>query len=83
MPRMVTLSVISSNETSCRLEAEGMFGVTEMDFPISVEVLKKGIEAWDNGAYVQDAFSTLDADHREFLMTGMLPEQFDEVCGDD
>jgi hypothetical protein len=81
MPRMVNLSVVSSTTSSCRLKAEGFMGVTEMDFNVPVDVIAKGIEAWDNGTMVQNAFPMLDADHREFLMTGMLPDQFNAMCG--
>lgn len=32
------------------------------------------LEAWRNGAYIQDAFHDLDADDRELIMTGTHPE---------
>ena len=34
---------------------------------------------WVSGAYIQDAFSMLDAGEREFLMTGITPDQFDNM----
>lgn len=39
------------------------------------------IEVWASGAgaLVQDAFPELDADQREFLMSGATPEEWDEM----
>jgi hypothetical protein len=41
--------------------------------------------AWmrgDDGRYVQEAFPHLSADDREFLLTGITPEEWDELYGD-
>ena len=35
--------------------------------------------AYNAGALVQDAFPDLDADAREFLMTGITPEEWAET----
>lgn len=35
--------------------------------------------SYPNTALIQDAFSELTDDEREFLMTGMTPEQWDET----
>ena len=32
---------------------------------------------------VQDVFPTLDADQREFIMTGMTPVEWDTLCGNE
>lgn len=42
-----------------------------------------GYYAWKNGALVQEAFPNETADAREFLMTGICPECFDSMGGDD
>lgn len=34
---------------------------------------------WDNGALIQDAFPFLNADEREFLMTGTPPEVWNKI----
>jgi hypothetical protein len=36
---------------------------------------------WQFRPHVQDAFPQLDADHREFLMTGITPEEWAELMG--
>lgn len=54
----------------------------EMEFPPE---LQDRIEAWcgdPRSASVQVAFPELDADHREFLMTGITPEEWAETMGE-
>ena len=41
--------------------------------------LKQGMEAYKNGARIQDAFSDFDAEQREFLMTGTCPACWDDL----
>ena len=40
------------------------------------------IAAWKNGLYAQDAFPELDADQREFIMTGYTPAEWDKLFGE-
>ena len=42
----------------------------------SVVVNLHDIESWECGALVQDAFPYLNADEREFLISGMNPTEF-------
>lgn len=42
-----------------------------------------GYYAWKKGALIQDAFQNDTADAREFLITGICPECFDSMGGDD
>lgn len=52
--------------------------------PISHKDFCNGMWAWNrDGKYIQDAFPTLSADDREFLMTGITPEEWDELFGDE
>jgi hypothetical protein len=46
-----------------------------MEIPVTVEQ----IEAWQNGELIQRAMPNLNADQREFLMTGMLLGEWDEL----
>lgn len=45
----------------------------ELDIPVTAEQ----IAAWNNGALIQDAMPNISASHREFLMSGILPEEWD------
>jgi hypothetical protein len=46
--------------------------VHQMDLPITQEQL----ERWKNGELVQNVFRHLNADQREFIMTGITPEEW-------
>jgi hypothetical protein len=37
------------------------------------------MKAWEAGTLIQDALPFLDADRREFIMTGMTPEMWDQM----
>jgi len=50
-----------------------------MDLPITPEEL----ERWRSGALIQDVFPQLSADQREFLMTGVTKEEWDETFKDE
>ena len=55
-------------------------GVTRtMDLPITlVQIL-----AWQHGKLVQEAFPQLNADQREFIMTGISAEEWDEIFAEE
>ncbi len=40
-------------------------------------------DAWQNGQFIQNAMPELTADEREFLLTGMTPEEWDEAFGEE
>ena len=80
MPRMVELSAHPlNNNTKCEVTAIGFMGESKMVLPLSLGALQQGIDAWDGGAYVQNAFPTLNAGQREFLMSGILPDEFAKI----
>jgi len=51
----------------------------EMILSISYDEWKVAYAKWNAGALIQDAFPMLDAGEREFLMTGITPDQFDNM----
>lgn len=53
--------------------------IREMDIPVTTEQL----EAWMNGELIQDVMPNISADEREFLMTGVTPEEWDSVFSDE
>jgi len=56
--------------------------VSEMQFTgINWMDLRKGIAEWKNGKLIQDALPTLTTNQREFLLTGMTPEEWKRVFG--
>lgn len=52
--------------------------VTTMDLPIT----QAQIDAWSDGALAQEAFPDLTADQREFLISGITPEEWDMIFGE-
>jgi type IV secretory pathway ATPase VirB11/archaellum biosynthesis ATPase len=48
---------------------------------IEIPVTEAQIEAWQNGVLIQKAMPNLTADQREFLMTGVTPEEWEAEFG--
>jgi len=42
-----------------------------------IPVTEAQLEAWQSGELIQNAMPNLSADDREFLMTGITPEEWD------
>lgn len=49
--------------------------LNQLDLPIT----DRQLATWKAGAYVQDAFPQLSADEREFLISGLLPGEYDAI----
>lgn len=45
----------------------------------NLDDLDVGVRKWISGEFIQDALGWLNADQREFIMTGMTPEEWDET----
>lgn len=50
---------------------------TTREIPVTEEQLAR----WNNGTLIQNAMPNISADDREFLMTGITPEEWNEVFG--
>ncbi len=48
-----------------------------------IDVTQEQFMAWRNGALIQDAMPNLSASEREFLMTGITDEEWEEHFADD
>lgn len=49
----------------------------------NIDATEEHFAAWYNGALIQDAFPHLSADDREFIITGITPEEWEEEFGED
>jgi hypothetical protein len=49
----------------------------QRDIPVTATQLT----AWYGGALIQNAMPNVSADDREFLMTGLTPEEWEETFG--
>lgn len=41
--------------------------------------LVEGVDNWQNGMLIQNALPELTSEEREFLMTGLLPEEWNAI----
>jgi hypothetical protein len=53
-----------------------------MEIPLSVEEFNTAASAWQSGVLIQNAFPTLNADQREFIKTGITPQEWESVFGE-
>ena len=49
---------------------------------MELDVTKKQFEDWRGGMLLQDAFSNLNRDEREFIKSGSTKEEWDNAFGD-
>ena len=86
MPRPIDLLCpptwsFEQNELGLRVSRRSVFTkeMNSMVLPVSQE----RIELWASGggALIQDAFPELNADQREFLMSGATPEEWEAMFG--
>lgn len=49
--------------------------IRTLEIPVTAEQL----ETWQAGAYIQDAMPELEPAQREFLMTGITTQEWDEL----
>jgi hypothetical protein len=53
--------------------------ITSMLLGIDLPDFVHDFEVWQSGALIQDAFPELSADAREFIKTGISPEEWDAM----
>jgi hypothetical protein len=46
-----------------------------------IDVTTEQLEQWEGGALIQNCMSHLNVDDREFIMTGITPEDWDAEFG--
>ena len=57
-------------------------GNNVVDFPMNIKIFEVCLEKRKNGMMVQQAFPRLNADFREFLISGIVPGKWDELFGE-
>ena len=50
---------------------------------LEIDISEEQYQNWSSGALLQDCAPHLSADDREFIMTGVTPEEWGEAFGDD
>jgi len=46
-----------------------------------IDVSQRQLNSWNSGTLIQNAMPNLSADDREFLMTGITPEEWNSAFG--
>ena len=50
---------------------------------MTIPVTQAQLDDWDSGTLIQDAMPSLSADEREFIMTGITPDVWEELFAED
>jgi hypothetical protein len=50
---------------------------------LNIPVTQTQLDNWNRGKLIQDAMPNLSEDEREFILTGILPEQWDAMFAED
>ena len=66
---------------SLKVHCKSGSGTKFMVIKTSYHDFINGIWRYNEGLLMQDAFPTLNADEREFLISGTLPDEFNEMFG--
>ena len=56
---------------------------TGIERTLDLDITQEQVDAYNNGALVQNAFPNLSADDREFIMTGVTAEEWTDAFGED
>lgn len=74
--------VIGEAKTLVRKASQLTGKLTEMLIGINFNDFVKAFDAWDAGELIQNAFPTLSADEREFIKTGISPQEWEAMFGE-
>lgn len=55
----------------------------EMIFNCNIAFITQGFDKYNEGKLIQDAFPYLSPDEREFLMTGLTPQEWEDLFKDE
>ncbi len=50
---------------------------------LELDVTARQIASWEKGELIQDAMPNLTPDEREFIKTGVTPDEWDDIFGVD
>jgi hypothetical protein len=56
---------------------------TGIERTLEINITQDQFDAWKNGMLIQDAMPNISAEDREFVMTGTIKEEWDELKFDD
>jgi len=81
-PTLETMENNMKNDLSRRNKFVRRSSLTDKVSSMMIAVSYAQVVAWeDGGELIQKAMPNLTADEREFLMTGITPEEWADICG--
>ena len=87
MPMLGDIRIVpTDDDQTCRVERRSPLtgGVwVSMIYPHTVDEMFNSIQMWQRGALIQQVFPHFSAEQREFLMTGMKQDVWDEMLPDE
>lgn len=57
--------------------------ISGIERTLEIPVTQEELDKWKGGMLAQEAFPNLTADQREFIMTGVTPEEWEETMKED
>lgn len=72
----------TNGQTVVRAKSPISGKLNELELPINHVEFANCLQAYRRGALLQDAFSALDAAQREFVKTGITPQEWEEMFGE-
>lgn len=57
--------------------------LTGLTHTLDIDVTQEQFNRWQSGSYIQDAMPHLSADDREFLISGITPDEWKKAFPDD
>lgn len=56
---------------------------TGKEHTLDIPVTQEQLDVWQSGELIQVAMPDVSAEHREFLMTGITPTEWNETFGEE
>ena len=63
------------------MEITRISSITGLKHTMDIPVTKEQLDKWNEGMHIQHAMPNIPAEQREFLMTGITPDEWDAVFG--
>lgn len=57
--------------------------LTGIERTLEIPVTQEQLSKWESGILIQDAMPNLTPDQREFILTGVTSEEWDESLGEE
>lgn len=81
MSKIISFSNAGIDTTSVKVA--GINGIQDIEVDMNINDFADAYDRWMDGEYLQDAFPNLSADIREFFLTGVDADAFDDLFGED